>query len=263
MTPLPLHAGDLDAIDGLRPADWPPYRATFERYFALPCCFPYGFAREGRLEAMGTLIVFGRTGWIAQLITHPRVQGQGLGSLMLAFLKEEAVRRGITTLSLVATDQGYPLYLKAGFRVEGQYLFWARKTAAPAEPGASEGLSAWTPARSQALAALDREASGEGRSPYWEGKTASGFTVGKEGFFLPGVGEGLVVARSEGAGVPLLHRRIDGAERVVVPEENQAAGEVLTARGFSEVKTARRMVLGQGLDRKPQWVWSRIGGNLG
>lgn len=263
MTPRPLTAADLDAIDALQPRDWPAYRATFERYFRLPCCTPFGIDSEGTLRAMGTLIQFGGSAWVAQLITHPDDQGRGLGTALLKFLTAEAGSRGITTLSLVATEQGYPLYLKNGFRVEGEYSFWTRPGPAPAEPSASAGLRPWSDPRGPL--ALDLLVSGESRGAYFEGRTDEGWTAPDpaDGFYLPGIGEGLVAARTVTAGAALLHRRLDGAVRCVVPEENSEAAAILRERGFHEHHRARRMVLGPSLNRRPGWLWSRIGGNLG
>lgn len=258
-----LTAADLDAIDTLQPSDWPSFRATFERYFTLSCCSTFGLEEADSLRSMGTLIQFGTSAWIAQLITHPEAQGRGLGTSVLGFLVEEAGRRGVTTLSLVATEPGYPLYAKIGFRVEGEYGFWTRPEPAPAEPQASEGLRPWS--RPEPALALDNMVSGEGRGAYFEGRTRDGWTAPdpSDGFYLPGIGEGLVVARDHHWGVALLHRRIDHATRVVIPSENEGAARVTAQRGFTEHHRARRMVLGPGLVRRPEWLWSRIGGNLG
>lgn len=268
MSPRRLTGADLDSIDRLRPPDWAPYRATFERYFTLGCCTPFGIDEDGSLAAMATLIEFGKTGWIAQLITAPACRGRGLGTRLVDFIVAEASRRGMETLSLVATDQGYPLYRKAGFRVEGEYRFWVREAGpAPAEAQASAGLDQEPDLVAGAVEALDQDASGEDRGPYWSGRLTPGFASGRrgspEGFYLPRVGEGLVVARTVRAGIPLLHQRLDGSNRCVVPSETEAAIPVLESRGFTQTSRARRMVLGRSLDRKPGWVWSRIGGNLG
>jgi len=260
----PLTSADLDAIDALNPPDWPRFRATFERYFTLACCQPYGLEAGGRLVSMGTLIAFGASAWVAQLITDPDHQGRGLGSAMLRFLIDEAGRRGLGTLSLVATEQGYPLYEKAGFRVEGWYDFWLRDE--PAPPVDQEGLRPWGPGDEAGAATLDRRVSGEDRWPYWGGLTegawvAEGGPV--EGFWLPRFGEGLVVATTPEAGRALLGRRLNGAQRCVVPRENPRPVPLLLDRGFRLDHSARRMVLGAGLDRRPEHLWSRVGGNLG
>ena len=261
--PRPLTEDDLDAIDTLRPHDWPPYRRTFERYFALDCVRPWAFGGPDGLVAMGTLIDFGKTGWMAQVITSAQRRGQGWGSKMVRFLLDQAQGMGMHTVSLVATELGYPLYAAAGFRVEGEYAFWTRSTPAPALPEASEELKAWSESYGPRCLVLDRKASGEGRAPYLRHDWSQGYVVPGEGYFLPTVGEGLVVAKNRRAGEPLLHRRIDGASRVVVPLENSWAPVLLSSRGFALEKRMRRMVWGRSLRRRPEWVGSRIGGNLG
>jgi hypothetical protein len=181
---------------------------------------------------------------------------------MVDFIVDTARRRGVVTVSLVATDLGFPLYDRAGFRVEGEYSFWPRSDPAPAEPDASRGLAPWSPEDSKSILELDYEVTGESREGYLARDLPKAWVV-PGGYYLPMAGEGLVVAGTEAAGVPLLHRRMDGAVRVVVPTENPAAPTVLASRGFREDKRMRRMVLGSALTRRPEACWSRVGGNLG
>jgi len=267
MMPRPLTTADLDAIDSLRPADWPPYRATFERYFTLPCCSPFGIETDGWLAAMGTLIHFGPSAWVAQLITHPEAQGRGLGTAMLGFLLAEVSRRSVKTVSLVATDQGFPLYAKAGFRVEGEYSVWTRSEPAPVRANGLPWLRPWSAEAQDQVWALDHAVSGEDRRGYLVGRTDGGWVAGPpglvDGYFLPGIGEGLVAARTPEAGLAVFGKRLDGATRVVAPLENPWVPVPLTERGFIESKRIRRMVLGPPLRRDPAALWSRIGGNRG
>jgi GNAT superfamily N-acetyltransferase len=266
MTVRKLTPGDLPAIDRLNPPDWPPFRRTFEHYFSTACAQPYGLEAGGVVEAMGTLIDFGTSGWISQLITHPQAQGRGFGSQMLRFLIGEADGRGWKTLSLVATEAGYPLYVREGFRVEGWHDFWTRPTPAPEVGDRSPLVRPLVDEDLLAVQTLDRETSGENRGAYWKSLAAGGWAFGKdalEGFFLPRVGEGLVVARTEAAGQALLGVRLNGAVRCVVPSENGAPARTLRARGFEVTHRARRMVRGAPLERHPEFLWSRIGGNLG
>ncbi len=261
MNPRRLHPNDLEAIDALLPADWPPYRKTFERYFDTSCCQTWGFF-DGELVSMGTLIGFGNSACLAQIITAASRQRQGWGTRMVEFLIAEAQRQGTATLSLVATEQGFPLYQKAGFREDGGYGFWSRLEPAPAQPAFAEVVP-WSPEDSQGIVELDFVVSGERREPYLGRDLPSAWVVKGAGYFLPSLGEGLVVASTPEAGTALLHKRLDGTTKAVVPIENPWAGAVLTSRGFAEHRRARRMIWGPPLGRKPQWCWSRIGGNLG
>jgi GNAT superfamily N-acetyltransferase len=264
----PLTRADLDAIDGLRPSEWPPYRKTFEHYFSTTCCQPYGLEVDGRLAAMGTLIAFGTSGWIGQLVTAPDHRGRGLGTRMLGLLMDHAHQKGLVTVSLVATAQGQHLYSRAGFRIEGEYGFHHRSEGPlPPDPQLSPALVPWTPEDTPAIAVLDASASGEARLAYAKTLQAGGWLSRDRGetlgFCLPTWGEGLVVARTSEAGRALLHRRLETADRIVVPRENPQALTALEGWGYREVRRAKRMVWGPSLIRRPEWVWSRVGGNLG
>lgn len=262
----PLKPADLDAIDGLNPPDWAPYRPTFEHYFSTSCAQPYGLDLDGGLAAMGTLITFGASAWIAQLITHPEARGRGLGTKVLDGLLAMGRSAGVKTFSLVATELGFPLYQKAGFEVEGWYEFWTRDKPAPVTRGGTGLTRPLEPADLPAVAALDRWATGEDRRAYWERLTEGARVAGAssiEGVWLPRLGEGLVVASHAEAGAALLHARLDGSQRCVVPEGHGGAQEILVQRGFTLSLRARRMVLGPALDRHPEGLWSRVAGNLG
>lgn len=265
MTFRPLSPLDLQAIESLNPPDWPPFRRVFEHYFSTTCAQPFGW-EDGRLDAMGTLITFGRTAWIAQLITRPEARGKGLGRKVLTALMDQSRGLGVQTISLVATDQGYPLYDHMGFVVEGWYDFWTRETPWPGSVG-EPPLRPLEDRDLPAVRALDRRVSGEDRWEYWKGVTQGGLVAdgpgGPAGFWLPGVGEGLAAAETEEAGRAVLQSRLVGSLRCVIPRENTAAATALADRGFVVTQSARRMVWGPSLSRAPGLLWSRIGGNLG
>jgi len=266
MTYRPLAASDLDAIDGLNPPAWPRFRPTFEHYLTTDCAQPYGLFAGGELAAMGTLIDFGSSVWIAQLITRHDWKGRGYGSQVLGRLLAEARDRGRATVSLVATEEGFPLYDRAGFQVEAWYDFWERESPAPVLRGGSGRLRPLEDRDVAAVRALDREVSGEDRYAYWKTLTTGALVAegpgGLEGMLLPRFGEGLLAARNPDAGRALLRARLDGSRRCVVPRGHPAAAD-LEARGFRLGSSARRMVLGPALPRNPDLLWSRVGGNLG
>ncbi len=57
----------------------------------------------------------GRKAYIMNMYTRPEYRRLGIASKTLDLLVSEAMRRGITTISLEATDMGRPLYEKYGF----------------------------------------------------------------------------------------------------------------------------------------------------
>jgi hypothetical protein len=84
-----------------------------------------------------------------------------------------------------------------------------------------------------------------------------------EGYYLPTLGEGLIIAETEISGIELLKLHLQHNDRVVIPRENLVAQKFLQEIGFGEVKPIKRMRLGE--ERKVQFanMYSRIGGNIG
>jgi GNAT superfamily N-acetyltransferase len=77
---------------------------------------------DGKLVAQGALGLYGRAGTIAKMIVKPRFQRQGIGNQILKALLDEAERRAIGILGLVATPFGRPLYEGAGFMSVGEVV---------------------------------------------------------------------------------------------------------------------------------------------
>ena len=57
--------------------------------------------------------------------------------------------------------------------------------------------------------------------------------------------------------------RLSTRIRQVIPDGNTAAKKFLLENGFEHYRKAVRMVLGEPVHFKPEWIYSRIGGNLG
>ena len=58
----------------------------------------------------------GRRAHLMNVYTAPDYRGQGIARCMVEWLIEEARRKGVTEISLDATDDGRPLYKKVGFQ---------------------------------------------------------------------------------------------------------------------------------------------------
>ena len=64
----------------------------------------------------------GKRAHLMNVYTNPRYRGQGIASEMLDILLDEAKRKGVTEISLDATEAGRPLYKKFGFRDSEEYM---------------------------------------------------------------------------------------------------------------------------------------------
>lgn len=58
----------------------------------------------------------GKKGYITNMYTRKAYRGRGLATRLLDTLKELASESGCTTLALNASDAGYPVYKKYGFK---------------------------------------------------------------------------------------------------------------------------------------------------
>jgi GNAT superfamily N-acetyltransferase len=74
-------------------------------------------ATENELLATIIVICYGISlAWIGMVVTHPDYQRQGLARQMMEVGLEYTRKRGIHTVMLDASQMGYPLYVKLGFR---------------------------------------------------------------------------------------------------------------------------------------------------
>jgi GNAT superfamily N-acetyltransferase len=67
---------------------------------------------------------------ICAVATLPDARGRGLATRLLARALRDATARGQGTTSLQASPQGYPVYLKLGYRDLGRMSMWERRALA-------------------------------------------------------------------------------------------------------------------------------------
>ena len=75
-------------------------------------------AESDRILAVGQGIATGHAGWIGNIIVRPEARNRGLGSRVTLDIVNLLRAQGCSTLLLVATELGEPVYQKLGFRLE-------------------------------------------------------------------------------------------------------------------------------------------------
>ena len=262
---FPVGEGDLSEISALRPEGWGDITPWFSYYLAHPFFSPFKAVEGGRIAGTGVVIFFGKSAWLAHIIVRPDLRGRGLGSAIVWYCLEVAAARGVLTVSLVATELGFPVYIKAGFRTVCEYTFFSRSEPAPF--GGDPHIVPFDGRFRKELLALDRNASGEDRACVLEEhlNAASVYVDGGtlRGFYLPALGEGLVVADSAQAGEALLRLRTREKNGAVIPSGNAFAASVLASLGFAPSGKGTRMVIGESLEFRPEMLFGRTGGNMG
>lgn len=59
--------------------------------------------------------ITGKTGTLLNVLTYPEFRRKGIATKVVSFLIEEAKKAGVSSIDLLATDDGKPLYEKLGF----------------------------------------------------------------------------------------------------------------------------------------------------
>ena len=259
---------DLPMLDLLKPVDWGDIVLPHQFYLSHNFCHSIKVCIEGKIAGIGTGIVLRNTGWLGHIIVHPDFRKQGIGSKIVAHLTQLLrTTFSCTTISLLATDLGFPVYCKAGFVVQSEYAIYSSTVAQPLDREPHPCISRLHTNAEHTLYALDQEISGEKREAILKDYVGHAYVYRHEneilGGYFPSLGEGLVVASNVDAGLALMALRVLQSEKICVPSENLACTDFLVQRGFRAERRIRRMVLGEAFPWKPACIYSRAAGYLG
>ncbi|MEO6288778.1 MAG: GNAT family N-acetyltransferase [Ginsengibacter sp.] len=221
---------------------------------------------DEKIAGIGTAINNNDVAWLGHIIVHPDSRNQGIGKLITQFLVDISQAKNCGTIYLIATDLGEPVYKKIGFETETEYLFF--KDIKPNQSWTtSKNIIAFTNDFRSQIANLDKRVSGEDRlinlAQYLEG----GFVYQEnnivEGFYLPALGEGLIIANTNLPGQELMKFRLATRDDAVFPVDNLSATELMRQYNLKEFRRAKRMRLGTKRTWQPASIYNRIGGHLG
>jgi ribosomal protein S18 acetylase RimI-like enzyme len=236
---------------------------TVSRLVAFPRTSPHGdvlVVDNGEGGATGAVccVSFGATGWIGALGVAPEARRHGLGRALTKAAIARLRERGATTVLLFATDMGRPLYERLGFVIEGAATAW--------RGNAGTATSALQVRRlceddREAVAALDRAATGEDRSNLLTAlHPLSGVAAEREGVLAGWAakapyGAGVAICAGEDeAGIVLMATAAGGPApaTLVVPDANAAATASLRRWGFRAANAGERMRLGPPVAWHPE-----------
>ena len=266
MTLEPIVFNDLDEIRNLQPNDWGDIIPDIEFYLKSTFCYPIKATIDSKIAGIGTLIIFENTSWIAHIIVGRNYRNKGIGSQIVNELLKKTKEDAIETCSLIATDLGKPVYLKAGFRIETEYTFLKREKQWINGP-VSKNVIPFKEKYRTAIYELDKAISGEKRELLLKDYLANSVLYIENenvaGYYLPDLKEGLIFADTNEAGLELMKLKYSTVDKAVIPIENVIGLEFLKQQGFIETSKGTRMVFGKDLSWNPSKMYSRIGGNFG
>jgi GNAT superfamily N-acetyltransferase len=258
---------DLTEIGNLQPEDWPDIIPEFEFYLRTKFCIPIKAKFDNSIVGVGSLIVFNHTGWLAHIIVEKKHRNRGIGSQITEKLINEGYNKSVKSFLLIATELGFPLYKKLGFRIVSEYQYFKRDN-----PWKDFQLSLdiipFNDSHASAIFRMDEKISGENRRVLLADHLDKTLVYIKEnsvsGFYMPDLGEGLILADTAEAGLELMKIKYSKVDKAVLPIENHTGTGFLEQNGFTLSDTrGTRMILGKDIDWKPESIYSRIGGNYG
>jgi GNAT superfamily N-acetyltransferase len=220
---------------------------------------------NGRLVGTVTVLPYGSFAWIGMVLVDESVRGQGLGT---ALLQEALAIVGATrTACLDATPLGRPVYMRLGFRADGELHRLERpastdmtRDARPLDGAGPHTLRPWRPEDLGVIARWDRDVFGADRSsllsrcargaPHlaWvaeiTGETA-GYLLGRSGHDFDHIGP--LVVRNVEVATMLVAAALTRVSRPIVldvPDGQSRFAEWLRAVGFRVQRPFTRMSLG-------------------
>lgn len=237
-----------------------PREARLRRYLALEPEGWFAVEESGTLVALGGAVAFGRLAWLGLMVVDPARQRQGLGARVARVAIDWAHARGCSTICLIATPAGIPLYRRLGFVSDGDSHELSGAPRLLPAGGQAVAVKRWTPDdtaeiarldapafganRSRLLAAYAREFSGSAWVSRDERGRVSGFVVVQDDLIGPWC------AVDERVGGRLLDVALRGVTRTFRVGALDALGAALLAlRGFSAGRVLPRMRLGPPVPR--------------
>jgi len=262
----PIVNDDLEKIRHLQPPDWSDILPHFRFYTNNSFCNPVKVTNINQIVGIGVSVSFMNTAWLAHIIVDPDFRNRGISGAIVDHLLNDLDAQLVDTVLLIATNIGEPVYKRRGFMEVCEYIFMQRQ-----EPLADipfpDRIRPYHPEFYNDVINLDLYVSGEDREILIEGYLGSAWLYvdhGRlDGFYLPDLGEGLVIADTRQAGLELLKVRCARSAKVVLPAANSDPIRFLNELGFTETSRARRMVRGPAIAWRPGKIYARIGGNLG
>ena len=218
--------------------------------------------RRRKIHGAACCASFGTTGWIGALGVVPRQRSNGIGAALTAGAVAWLKQAGATSVLLYATDEGRPVYERAGFRPGGRARAW-RGSASSERPAA--GIRALRAEDREALQGVDRSATGERRDAMLDAiDPLRGYASERDGrlrgYLLDspwGAGPA-VLADDPQCGVDLLSmaRNVSPRQSVItLPDANTVGVEALQEWGFTAVNHAQRMCLGPEPPWRPEQIF--------
>lgn len=271
-----MEPADVDvAAEAVLRGGWGDRRAFFRFAAAHPECRSFvAVDAEGAVVGTGVGTVNGAVGWVGTIYVVPELRGAGIGKTLTLAVVEALEAAGCRTLVLVATDVGRPLYERLGFTEQTHYRIL--ELDGVASPMSEERIRPFSIHDVETASRLDRAATGEDRGhliaafgPAYGSWALDGQDGRLRAFLVrPPWGGGATIAENPFDVVRLLEHRLrivgpSGRVRAGILDENRAGADLLHGLGWRDAWSAVRMIRGEPLDWRPDWIWGQFNFAIG
>lgn len=257
---------DIGLLSDLQPEGWNNLETSFLFYVESAFCFPIKIVVNGLIVGLGATIIHKDVAWLGHIIVRAGQRGMGIGKLLTQSLIDIASQHHCETIYLIATELGFPVYEKLGFVTDTEYLSF-KDLNFEEKLEVSDQIIAYQQGFKTEISILDKIVSGEDRMMHLEEALVNGFVYVHhdkiEGYYLPALGDGLIVANHSTAGLELLKLHLKSNDKANFPVANLTAADFLYKNGFKECDVLKHMRLGPIRPFKLENIYNRIGGNVG
>lgn len=261
----PVYDYEISKLSYLQPEGWVNIIPVFDFYTTSSFCFPIKATINDKIVGLGCTIVHNDVAWLAHIIVDSAYRRRGIGQKITQTVVDIAQKNHCSTIYLIATELGEPVYKKVGFETETEYL--VHNDIASKDWEVSEFIHPYKEQHSEQISIIDKNTSGEDRMMHLEEHLTNSLLYYNnnvvEGYYMPTLGEGLIIANTETAGIELLKLHLKNNDRVVIPQENHIARKFLKETGVGRVIAIKRMRLGKERKMELSNIYSRIAGNIG
>jgi hypothetical protein len=202
---------------------------------------------EGQPVGMVGAVMYDRLAYVGLMAVHQRAQKRGIGRRLMETLLAKLDGSGCPQVELDATEVGAGLYCQLGFVAEGRPAVYLQRNRSQAgERSLPEGISRLRPEELKELAVFDAPLFGAQREQVlgmylaeWPGRALVARDPAGQirGYlFAQPARLGPWAALDEESAQGLLEAGLclpfERAPRVIVPDRNELAGDLLTRHGF-------------------------------
>ncbi len=255
-----IDKNEIKSAQELLPSSWDSnLEELFSRYGNDRIFHPLAAVKNDSLIGFGNAFVFGKTAWLGNINVDKEFRRQGIGTEITEQLIDYCFSNGATSINLIATGAGEPLYRKLGFVEDTLYLFY-RGWYSGEIYGRIEQIEERDRCR---ILEINYQVTGEVKDSILHEYLPSGYKYLDDsnkiaGFYLPDYGNGLVLAMDDISGMELLKYKHHKKETVsVLSEENEAGVSFFEEMNFLKMNKSKRMYLGEYTSWLPQNTYSR------